>query len=45
VIGKSKYMAWGVTMVINDNQDYFKEQLDGNKYLYEGEWMNLKIRE
>lgn len=45
VFGKTGYMAMGVTTIYMDNQDLFRETVEGNKYLVNGKWVDLKIRE
>ncbi len=41
-------VAWGMTMVMGDNQDLFLEQLretaDGAEYLHEGAWRAVRTR-
>jgi acyl-homoserine-lactone acylase len=49
VAGYNGHIAWGMTMVMADNQDIFLERLkeiDGKlHYLYEGKWMQAVKRE
>ena len=48
VAGYNGHIAWGMTMVMDDNQDLFLEQLkDVNgklHYLYKGEWLPVTER-
>ena len=49
VAGYNRHIAWGMTMVMDDNQDLFLEQLktiDGKwHYLHKGRWMPVTERE
>ncbi len=44
-IGHNAFVAWGVTNARPDVQDLFVETIDGDRYLFEGEWRDLTIRE
>ena len=41
---KNDYCAWACTAMQTDNQDLYKETIEGYKYLYDGKWLPLKIR-
>jgi penicillin amidase len=44
--GKSASYAWGCTALNPDNTDLYVEKIEGNKYLFDGEWHELKtVRE
>lgn len=42
--GKTDYLAIGVTIVYNDCLDFYKEKIEGNRYLVDGVWRELKVR-
>jgi acyl-homoserine lactone acylase PvdQ len=42
--GKTPYLAAGFSISHGDNQDLFREKIEGNKYFFDGKWRNLKIR-
>ncbi|HOT44718.1 MAG TPA: penicillin acylase family protein [Spirochaetota bacterium] len=48
ILGSNGAVAWGVTMVMADNQDIFVEQIrteGGEKrYLYKNQWLPLQVR-
>lgn len=44
-IGHNDRIAWGVTNARPDVQDLFVETIDGDRYLFEGEWRDLTVRE
>lgn len=48
IAGYNGHIAWGMTMVMGDNQDIFLEQIrdmDGiPHYLYQGQWLPVKQR-
>ena len=47
-IAHSHHHAWGVTILENDDLDFFEEQTDSlhsNQYLYKGEWKKMELRE
>ena len=37
-------MAIGVTIIYNDCLDFYKEKIENDKYLVDGEWRQLKLR-
>lgn len=45
VLGRSDYLAFGVTTLVQDTTDLFEETLnkDGTHYYYEGKWYPLKF--
>jgi len=43
-LNKNDYCAWGSTAMHSDNQDLYKETIEGDKYLLDGKWMPLKVR-
>lgn len=45
LIGKSDYLAIGITTIYMDNQDLYRETVEGDKYLVNGKWHDLKVRE
>lgn len=38
-------MSLGITTIYCDTIDLYKERIEGEKYLVEGKWRNLKQRE
>lgn len=44
VIGKFPYMTISITVNYIDSLDLFKEKVEGEKYLLDGEWKPLKSR-
>lgn len=45
IIGKTDYMSLGITTIYCDTIDLYKERIEGEKYLVEGKWRDLKQRE
>lgn len=48
VAGKNQHVAWGLTNVMADDADFYIERIDtsdGMRYLYNGEWRPVTIRE
>lgn len=43
LIGRSKYMSWGVTAALTDVSDLFREKIEGNQYQVDGEWRDLEV--
>lgn len=44
--GRSAAYSWGATALNPDNTDLYVEKIEGNKYLFDGEWHELKtVRE
>ena len=44
--GRSNHLAFGGTALNPDNTDLYVEQIEGDKYLFDGEWHDLtKIKE
>ena len=45
VVGNNQHISWAVTNIMEDDADFYLEKLDtsGTKYLYNGDWKNLKI--
>jgi len=44
-MGRTNFIAYGITASFADNSDLYEEIVVGDKYLYEGEWYPLKQRE
>ncbi len=46
VIGKNESISWVLTNIMNDDADFYFEELDssGTKYLLDGDWKDLTIR-
>lgn len=42
MIGRTDYMAWGITNNIVDNSDFYLETISNHTYLYDGKWLPLK---
>ena len=48
ILGHNRQMALGLTMLENDDVDFFRETTDAadtNRYLYKGEWKSFDYRE
>lgn len=45
LVGKADYFALGITTIYTDNQDLYRETVEGDKYLVNGKWHDLKVRE
>jgi penicillin G amidase len=46
-IGHTLNHAWGLTILENDDLDFFEEHIsatDSTEYLYKGEWLKMKFR-
>ncbi|KAL4450894.1 hypothetical protein ABPG74_011736 [Tetrahymena malaccensis] len=43
MIGRTDFASWGITVLYADNTDLYVEKVEGNKYLLDGEWKDLKI--
>jgi len=39
--GRSRHLAWGATALNPDNSDLFVEKVEGDKFLYDGQWLPL----
>jgi penicillin amidase len=45
-MGQGNDVAWTITNVMGDTQDLFVERVEGERYLFEGEWRELEtVRE
>ena len=44
-IGHTRDHAWGITMFVNDDIDFYRETIEGDRYLHGGEWLPLEIVE
>jgi len=44
-MGQTDDVAWTFTNVMPDNQDLFIERIEGERYLFEGEWRPLEIHD
>lgn len=42
MIGRTEYIAWGITNNIIDNSDYYVETVKENQYLFDNHWLPLK---
>lgn len=45
IFGKTGYFAAAITTTYMDNQDLYRETIKDDKYLVNGRWVDLKIRE
>ncbi len=45
VVGHNADIAWGVTTMYPDVTDLYIEQIQGDRYLYDGRWLPLVTRE
>lgn len=44
IVGKGGYFAYGVTTIYTDNQDFYKEKVENDKYFVNGKWHDLNQR-
>jgi penicillin amidase len=44
-MGQNNDVCWTFTNVMPDVQDLFVERVEGERYLFEGEWLPLEVRE
>ena len=44
LIGRSKYVAWGVTNMVGENTDLYYENENSTHYYYDEKWLKLKTR-
>lgn len=44
VSGRNKHMAFGPTALNSDTLDLYEEKIENGKYLFKGEWKDLKVR-
>ncbi len=45
IIGHTDRYAWGFTNLAHDVSDLYLERLDGDRYLVDGQWRDLQVRE
>ena len=45
VVGHNDRVAWGLTSMYADVADLYVEQVDGNRYLFDGRWVEMSVRE
>jgi len=47
LIGRNEHLAWGLTAVMADDGDYYRERLDasGHRYLRDGQWHPVEVVE
>ncbi|HSV89152.1 MAG TPA: penicillin acylase family protein, partial [Bacteroidales bacterium] len=48
IVGHNEYFAWGMTNVYVDDADFFLETINPenpDQYLYNGQWLDMKIRQ
>lgn len=45
VIGHTDRVAWGLTTMYADVADLYVERVRGDEYLYDGEWLQMSVRE
>jgi penicillin amidase len=47
LVGRNDFLAWGLTAVMADDGDYYRETLDesGRRYLRDGEWHPVEVVE
>ena len=43
-IGHTRDHAWGITMFVNDEIDFYREIVEGDRYLHGDEWLPLEVR-
>lgn len=42
-LGHTKERAWGITMFVNDDVDFYSETLKNGQYLHDGVWHDLEV--
>ena len=45
VIGHNQHVAWGFTNLTTDVADLFVEEVDGDRYRYDGQWRDMVVRQ
>lgn len=45
LVGRNSELSWGLTMLLNDDMDFYQEKIDGDIYEYKGEKKTLEYRE
>lgn len=45
LVGHSEFCATGLTMLENDDMDFYYEKIENDKVFYKGEWVKLKIHD
>ena len=45
IVGKTGYLAFGITTIYLDNQDLYRETIQDGQYLVNGKWIDLRQRE
>ena len=45
VIGHNDSIAWGMTTMYADVTDLYVERVDGDRYLFDGRWVEMSVRE
>lgn len=44
LVGRNQKLSWGLTMLENDDMDFFTETIKDGKILHKGEWLNMRTR-
>ncbi len=44
-LGHNDRVAWGLTTMYADVSDLYVEQVDGDRYLFDGRWVDMSVRE
>jgi penicillin G amidase len=44
LVGQNTQISWGLTMLENDDMDFYHEQIEGDKCFYKGQWTALQVR-
>lgn len=42
LVGRNSQQSWGLTMLLNDDMDFFQEKIEGDQVLSKGSWVPLK---
>lgn len=48
LVGRNRELSWGLTMLLNDDMDFYREEFDPanpNQYKYKGEWKSAEVTE
>ena len=45
LVGHNDQIAWGLTSMYADVSDLYVERVDGDRYLFDGRWVRMRVRE
>lgn len=41
LVGRNQRLSWGLTMLLNDDVDFYREHIEDQKVLYRGQWQEI----